>query len=148
MARPTLPQYWLKEKDAHTNLFPVEVKEEEEGGSRNLVAQVDQFYAKEVGLPITQKVVLSEYQVLREVIFSFLAPCFCVDKMPLFDFDRSSRKFLPNRDVCIPSLMPQSLQSYMGDLCQALTGRVAATNPFCTFLEDRVLLPFFESRLF
>ena len=131
-----MPQYWLKEKDAHTNMFPVEVKEEEEeGGSRNLVAQVDQFYAKEVGLPITQKVVLSEYQVLREVIFSFLAPCFCVDKMPLFDYDRSSRKFLPNRDVCIPSLMPQSLQSYMGDLCQALTGRVA-TNPFCTFLED------------
>ena len=85
----TLPQYWFKERDGKTNAFPVEVAP---GASRNLVASADAYFAQEAGLPITEKTVLSEYQVLREVVLSFLSPPSALDKMPLFSYDRDQRR--------------------------------------------------------
>ena len=94
------------------------------------------FVEQEAGLPVTEKCVLSEYQVLREIIFTFLCPTHCQAKMPLFEYVGGSG-FRPCRDVCVPSLMPKSLQSYLGDICQALTAKRDLDN-FVDFALDQV----------
>ena len=32
-------------------------------------------------------------------------------------------RFRPNRDVCVPSLLPSAFQSWMEDVCSALTAK-------------------------
>ena len=73
-------------------------------------------------MPVTEKMVLSEYQVMREILLTFKSPTTC-GEMPLFTYDSNRHSFTPNPGICIPSLLSQSLQSYMTQVCSALSAK-------------------------
>ena len=112
-----LPQYWVKERDGKTHAFPVEVTFE----ACNLVKQHEEYCQKN-GLPITEKMVLSEYQVLREIILTFFAPCNC-NQLPLFNYDSNRKTFIANDGISIPSLLPEALRNFMLTISKPLTAK-------------------------
>ncbi len=113
-----MPPYWLDTNMDGRNKFAVSVTN----------PMPDAHYVRWVenwqnhsGLPVDEKLVLPEYQVLRECFWMLRNPL--CDKTPLFVFDKDNNEFRSNREsnACLPSVMPATLESCLFKMRLALT---------------------------
>ena len=145
MSENVLPHYWVHEKDGKTNSnYPMAVPSSvssivEEGtpisrSTANLVNDLDQYYATVLGIPVTEKTIVTEYQIMREIIWTFRYPQLSSmsissslasetsNSYPLFKYDYNKDAFIANPGwLCMASISPESLLALLETFGEALT---------------------------
>lgn len=110
-----MPPYWAEDADSK-HKYPLKVTNRMP--EAHLVQTIEQEYMK-AGVPVDDKIKLSEYQVIRECLWILRNPL--CKRTPLFRYSEELRVFQANPVVCIPSLMPESLSSALSNIRDALT---------------------------
>lgn len=153
-----LPHYWIREKDGRTNTnYPISLAaglKTENGtilrSTANLVNDLDLYYANTAGLPVEEKTVITEYQIMREILWTFRFPLLSDRSMtsrkfkpeeeinteisyPLFSYDSNKCVFVANPGwICMPSVSPEALLASLQILCEALT----SLHHLASFIEN------------
>ena len=134
-----LPHYWIKQKDGKMNSnYPLALKSNQIHtldsnsliySSADMISELDFYYTSVLGIPIEEKTVITEYQIIREVIWTLRYPQLSHKlssnsyenqkshsdlPYPLFRYDSSSHAFIPNAGwLCTPSISPESLSTLL-----------------------------------
>ena len=148
MMSNVLPHYWIREKDGRRNTnYPLAISLQAElmnsenatimRSSANLVKELDAYYAFVLGIPVEEKIIVTEYQIMREIIWTFMYPQLSdksiskgnyVEKTsqdlpyPLFTYDSNKCAFIANTGwLCMPSISPDSLTTLLEIFGKVLT---------------------------
>ena len=146
MSTNVLPHYWIKEKDgkmiSNYPLIPSanHLNWDEKSGlysSADVVNELDAYYTSILGIPIEDKTVITEYQIMREVIWTLRFPQLSnkldskghsLEKShsdmpyPLFSYDPKSHAFIPNVGwLCTSSFSPESLSTLLEGFAKTLS---------------------------
>ena len=146
MTNNVLSHYWILEKDGKTNSnYPLPLESRVpimnvesnliERSTANLVNDLDLYYAKILGIQPAEKTCVTEYQVMREIIWTFRYPQLPNKykeqnghgsrkhtKYPLFTYDNNKQVFQNNDGwLCMPSISPESLQAMLDEFGKAMT---------------------------
>ena len=172
LSENVLPRYWIQEKDGKTNSnyplsIPASVSAQDlfaNGGiiarsTANMVNELDFYYSNVMGIPVEEKTVVTEYQIMRELIWTFRYPLFSDNyssvnfqgksatneiSYPLFSFDSNKYAFVANPSwICMASISPESLLTSLNPFGQALT----SLHRLASFVKNVLDRPFLDASL-